>query len=377
MNDISLYIHIPFCLKKCYYCDFNSYSGMDDLKSTYVNALIKELYMYSYKLRGYVVRTVFIGGGTPTTFTISQLSLLLNTVKSAYNIEEGAEITIEANPGTLSRDMLYALSRLGVNRLSIGLQAVQDDILKSIGRVHTYRQFLENYNNALAYFDNINIDLIFGLPFQTVDLWLETLDTIIALKPQHLSCYSLILEEHTPMYDMVRKGIYKLPDEETERWMYYEAKKKLRSAGYRHYEISNFALPGYECRHNMVYWTGGQYVGVGAGASSYYSNIRYKNVDSIEDYIDRVYKDLLPIDEFDYVDSRQMVIYAIITGLRLIDGIKLDEFRQKYRFDIEKEYGDVIKKYSDLDLLEIKNGHLKFTEKGIDVSNTILCDFLR
>ncbi|SHE31091.1 oxygen-independent coproporphyrinogen-3 oxidase [Caldanaerobius fijiensis DSM 17918] len=377
MNDISLYIHIPFCLKKCYYCDFNSYPGMDDLKSTYVNALIKELYMYSYKLKGYVVRTVFIGGGTPTTFTISQLSLLLNTVKSAYNIEKGAEITIEANPGTLSRDMLYALSCLGVNRLSIGLQAVQDDILKSIGRVHTYRQFLENYNNALAYFDNINIDLMFGLPFQTVDLWLETLDTIIALKPQHLSCYSLILEEHTPMYDMVRKGVYKLPDEETERQMYYEAKKKLRSAGYRHYEISNFALPGYECRHNMVYWTGGQYVGVGVGASSYYSNIRYKNVDSIEDYIDRVYKDLLPIDEFDYVDSQQMVIYAIITGLRLIDGINLDEFRQKYRFDIEKEYGDVIEKYSDLDLLEIKNGRLKFTEKGIDVSNTVLCDFLR
>lgn len=377
MKSISLYLHIPFCIKKCLYCDFNSYEGMDNLKSAYVSALVKELSMYSYKLRDYVIKTVFLGGGTPTTLSLSHLSIILNTIRSAYNIDQQAEITVEANPGTLSEDMLAGLAYLGVNRLSIGLQAVQDNILKAIGRVHNYRQFLENYNSALNYFKNINLDLIFGLPLQTMDLWIETLDTAIALKPAHLSCYSLMLEEHTPLYRMVLDGLYQLPEEDVERRMYYEAKEKLKAAGYRHYEISNFALPGYECKHNMVYWTDREYIGIGAGASSYHDDIRFKNVEDIKNYICRVEQGLLPIGEFDYIDSQQKIIYAIITGLRLIDGIGLAEFRRRYDFDIEEEYKDVILKYREMGLLEIRDGHLKFTEKGVDLSNLVLGDFLR
>ena len=274
MKDISLYIHIPFCKSKCNYCDFLSYDNKAYVIKEYIYALIEEIKSYSKKTEEYIVRSIFIGGGTPSILSCTDIESILKAVTSNYSIHKDAEITIEANPGTLNEEKIGILQSFGVNRISLGLQSCNNKILKKLGRIHTWEEFLVNYNLLKKYkFDNINIDMMFALPDQTMIDLEKDINSIIALQPKHISYYSLIIEEGTNFSKLKKKNKLKLPDEEVERNMYWLIDELLHQNGYKHYEISNFAMEGKECYHNKVYWTEKEYIGMGLGASSFFSRI--------------------------------------------------------------------------------------------------------
>ena len=279
MNGLEIYIHIPFCVKKCDYCDFLSAPADLETKEKYVEALINEIKLNKNKMSEYVVDTVFIGGGTPSLLEENQISKIMSVLRDNCNMSENPEITIECNPGTITESKLWEYKKSGINRISFGLQSANDKELKSIGRIHNYAGFLESYNLARKCgFDNINVDLMSALPGQTLKSYEETLNKVVRLEPEHISAYSLIVEENTLMYDRVKKaqikGINILPDEESERKMYYLTNNILRSNGYRKYEISNYSKPGKECKHNIGYWQRKEYLGFGIGAASLYKENR-------------------------------------------------------------------------------------------------------
>ena len=289
-KHLEIYIHIPFCVKKCDYCDFLSDRADCKTKEEYVDALIKEIELSKNILNGYEVDSIFFGGGTPSILESHLFEGIMNAVKKYANINENAEITIECNPGTLTRKKLEVYKKTGVNRLSIGLQSANDDELKSIGRIHTWQEFLDNYRIARECgFDNINIDLMSALPGQTISSYKETLEKVVALNPEHISAYSLIVEEGTIMYDRVNEAALQgkdiLPDEDTEREMYYMTKNILEENGYHRYEISNYSKEGMECRHNVGYWQRKNYIGFGIGAASLLENERYNNISDLNKYI--------------------------------------------------------------------------------------------
>ena len=291
MNGLEIYIHIPFCVKKCDYCDFLSAPADLETKEKYVEALINEIKLNKNKMSEYVVDTVFIGGGTPSLLEENQISKIMSVLRDNCNMSENPEITIECNPGTITESKLLEYKKSGINRISFGLQSANDEELKSIGRIHNYAGFLESYNLARKCgFDNINVDLMSALPGQTLKSYEETLNKVVRLEPEHISAYSLIVEENTLMYDRVKKaqikGINILPDEESERKMYYLTNNILRSNGYRKYEISNYSKPGKECKHNIGYWQRKEYLGFGIGAASLYKENRYNNISDINKYIE-------------------------------------------------------------------------------------------
>ena len=291
MNGLEIYIHIPFCVKKCDYCDFLSAPADLETKEKYVEALINEIKLNKNKMSEYVVDTVFIGGGTPSLLEENQISKIMSVLKDNCNMSENPEITIECNPGTITESKLWEYKKSGINRISFGLQSANDQELKSIGRIHNYAGFLESYNLARKCgFDNINVDLMSALPGQTLKSYEETLNKVVRLEPEHISAYSLIVEENTLMYYRVKKaqikGINILPDEESERKMYYLTNNILRSNGYRKYEISNYSKPGKECKHNIGYWQRKEYLGFGIGAASLYKENRYNNISDINKYIE-------------------------------------------------------------------------------------------
>ena len=375
ISGLSLYVHIPFCVKKCIYCDFNSYAGKLGLSDAYIDSLLKELALYEAKLQGKKINTIFIGGGTPTILNEKLLDKLLKGL-SKYS-DSAYEYTIESNPGTLTLDKLNIMKSYKINRLSIGLQAVQNTLLKTLGRIHSFEDFLRSFELARkAGFNNINIDLMFGLPGQTPDDWHKTLKEVVSLRPEHISAYSLIVDENTEIFNLIKNKRMSLPDENTERNMYKDAIGFLNASGYRQYEISNFALPGYECTHNIAYWKEKEYIALGAGASSFFQNIRYKNEESIEAYIKRIKKSEIPVSEFDYIDKNSMIREAIILGLRMNEGIDLCSFKNQYGFDINLSFGDIISKYASMGLMDNSNGRIKLTKRGIDISNTIFLDFI-
>lgn len=352
----SLYIHIPFCKQKCLYCDFNSYSNADKLINDYVIALKKEIQSYSFN----EYQTIYFGGGTPSYIDEKSIIEILNCV----NYEKANEITIEVNPGTVNKEKLKCYIENGINRLSIGLQATQDSILKEIGRIHTLKDFENTYKMARDVgFKNISVDLMFGLPNQTLKDVEESLDFIIKINPEHVSCYSLILHE---------KIFNNLPEDEEEREMYYLIMNKLKEAGYVHYEISNFAKPGYESKHNLVYWNQGEYVGAGAGASSYIDKTRYTNVANINKYIAN-YQDRI-IEEVQ--DSEAQEREYIILKLRLIDGIDIKEMNEKFNINVSEKYKEQIEKMEKLELLECTGEHIRLTKKGFDLANIVWEEFL-
>ena len=284
-KDIGLYIHIPFCKKKCSYCDFVSFSDKDSLIEKYKEAVIKEI--KNKDISKYKINTIYIGGGTPSILESRDILDIINEVKEY--ISENTEITIEINPGTADKEKLKKYKEIGINRLSIGLQSADNNILKEIGRIHTFEEFLNIYNLARKVgFNNINVDLMLGLPSQTIEILEESVRKIIKLNPEHISIYSLILEENTRMWDMVNKGILKLPSEDIEREMYWKVKNMLESDGYIHYEISNFAKKGYESRHNSDCWEQKEYIGVGLAAHSYLNKIRFSNTSNLEEYINNI-----------------------------------------------------------------------------------------
>ncbi len=370
--DRGLYIHIPFCKSKCLYCDFNSYSGKTGLMAGYAQALAGEI----RETAAGGIKSVFIGGGTPTYLPLEGWRLLADALQG-LDLRQGAEFTVEANPGTFDEEKLRFLRELGVNRLSIGLQAVQDSHLRAIGRIHSYGEFLEGFRKARALgFCNINVDLMFGLPGQTLEDWKESLETIAALEPEHISCYSLIIEEGTEFWRLHEAGKLQLPEEETEREMYRHALEFLEGQGYRQYEISNFAKPGRECRHNLIYWELGEYYGCGAGAHSFVDGVRRSNPEAIEDYISFRSGGCRADGEVHRNTLEDSIEEFMFMGLRKTSGVELADFRERFGRDMLEVYGDTIRKFESRDLLRLKDGRLVLTRKGIELSNSVMCEFI-
>ena len=372
-KSLSLYIHIPFCKQKCFYCDFPSYARLEDLKEDYVKALCKEI---KNKASKYRIKSIFIGGGTPSYLNEDEIEQILNKI-SKLDLEDNIEFTMECNPGTLTEEKLKIMLKGGVNRISMGLQAVQNSLLKEIGRIHTFKVFEENYNLAREIgFKNINVDLMFGLPNQSIEEWEESLRKIASLKPEHISAYSLIIEEDTGFYKLWENNKLLLPNEEEERIMYSKTKEILESYGYKQYEISNYAKEGYECYHNKVYWKCEEYLGLGSASSSFINERRIKNIEDVKTYIERINKNESIIDEVIENKNKDNIEEFIFMGLRMLEGINLSEFKNKFNTNIEDIYKEVIEKNIKNNLLIIENNRLKLTSKGIELSNSVMSDFI-
>lgn len=392
---LSLYIHIPFCAVKCKYCDFLSYDGESyGTMLRYVDCLCQEIKLYAPIADEYIVRSIFIGGGTPSLLDESLIVNIMAFIKKTFTLEKNVEVTIEANPGTLRHQKLNGYKQAGINRISIGLQSADDSMLKRLGRLHNYDQFVASYKAARrAGFDNINIDVMSGLPGQSIHSYVDTLSKVIDYEPEHISAYSLSIEEGTPFANDP-SILESLPPEMIERRMYEITKKLLSVNGYERYEISNYAKPGYECRHNMVYWTGGEYVGFGLGASSYFQGKRFSNLRDIfkylnlmEDLSDRfvetdnletlynettriLRENVTPI----YIDSRMEEFMFL--GLRMMCGVSREDFAERFKKDIYEVYAPVLNKYIDEGYMATDGDRIYLTDMGIDVSNVILADFL-
>ncbi len=376
-KSIGLYIHIPFCRSKCYYCDFNSFEGMDDYVKPYFEALKCEMELYREKLKEYTVSTIYIGGGTPSFVDTHYIYEAINLCHSIYTVQKGAEISIETNPGTLSFDKLFSYRAVGINRLSMGLQAWQNRLLKSLGRIHSVEEFTENFNLARrAGFKNINLDLIFGLPDQSINDWQTTLDNVIRHNPEHISCYSLKIEEGTVFGERYESGKLIPADEEMDREMYYHAVDKLERHGYRQYEISNFARSGFECKHNLIYWNIGKYVGVGAGAHSYFGDTRFNNPYSLTGYIDSLSKGSIPAENVQMIDRNESIKEFIILGLRLVDGINACEFQRRFGEDMQKLFDKQFKSLLSRELIEIDGDYIKLSPSGMDLANQVFMEFI-
>lgn len=402
-KPLSIYIHIPFCVKKCAYCDFLSFpvgaacmSGYGVYREKYVEALCEELKSYSYLAETHKVRTIYIGGGTPSILEPDEITLVMTTVRKLFDVAEDAEISIEVNPGTLTSRKAAEYIANGINRMSIGLQSAQKNELEALGRIHNYDQFLAAFDMAReAGFHNINIDLMSDIPGQTMRSYLDTLDKVLRCKPEHISSYSLIVEDGTPLA-ADENLLSQIPDEDVDRQMYDITNKLLGTGGYHRYEISNYAKAGYECRHNIVYWTLGEYIGIGIGAASFLYGRRYTNTSSLEDYIDGMarHRELMTFGDHvansgkardiiehmrnveEELDADRLMEEYMFLGLRMISGVSAEKFNDYFGHSIYDIYGSVIDKYKSTGHLEDDHGLIRLTKKGIDVSNTILADFL-
>ncbi|MED9967616.1 MAG: radical SAM family heme chaperone HemW [Blautia sp.] len=370
--SMEIYIHIPFCAKKCEYCDFLSGPAGGKEQRAYVQALLKEI-RAAEEGQGRSVSSIFIGGGTPSLLKEDLLGSILNEIYKKFNLEPEAEISIEVNPGTVSLKKLEAYRRMGINRLSIGLQSTDDRELKTLGRLHNYAQFLETYQAAgTAGFDNINIDLMSALPDQTYEGWVTNLRRTAELSPAHISAYSLIIEEGTPF--ALRE--LNLPDEETEYRMYEDTAAILKEYGYEQYEISNYAKKGKRCRHNVGYWTRCDYLGFGLGAASLWGNKRFSNTADMEEYLkNSAFPERIRLMEPVLSREDEMAEFMFL-GLRMTEGVSEAAFRQEFGVEMREIYGEVLKKYTDIELLEEKDGRIFLTRKGIHVSNSVMSDFL-
>lgn len=395
-QPLSIYLHFPFCLRKCRYCDFLSWPASEDVRAAYVGRLQEEISWQADRLagRGYEVETIFFGGGTPSLMSGRQLETILDALYKGFQMGTGPEISIECNPGTVDPDKLKAFKNAGINRLSFGLQSMDDAELACLGRIHRVSDFLESYDAARkAGFDNINVDLMSALPGQTVTGWENTLRRTAGLSPEHISAYSLIIEEGTTFYDIYgeksleslekfnRAWHHKnfinfppLPDEETERAMYAVTEDLLASFGYHRYEISNYARPGMECRHNMTYWTMGDYLGLGLGAAGKIGNSRLKNTDDFNIYM----KDFETVETEHLARNNQMEEMMFL-GLRLTEGVSLDQFAETFGCSAQSVYGHVIDHWTEAGCLETTGtDHKKIclTSRGLDLANQVMADFL-
>ncbi len=422
---MELYIHIPFCVKKCGYCDFLSFPAGGKLQAKYTEALIREIRSFSGMEQS--VSSIYIGGGTPSLLPAEGIAEIMAAVGEAFSLEPDAEVSMEANPGTVQPGSLSVYRGAGVNRLSFGCQSADDGELKRLGRIHTFREFQESYAYAReAGFANINIDLMSGLPGQTEESWERTLSQIAEMQPEHISAYSLILEEGTPFYEkyhavsgMIAEGEpdfrvreleeeryhlkeeEQLPGEETERRMYERTEEILADCGFRRYEISNYAKSGKECRHNVGYWTGVPYLGLGLGASSYTGTLRFRNTDDIGKYLlahtgsdsdgrlrtlfggacgsEKETENILTADgreDPEFLGREDRMAEFMILGLRLVSGVRPEEFRRRFGQDVTEVYGGTIRKYKEAGLLREEDGRLFLTRRGLSLSNMIMAEFL-
>ena len=375
---LGLYIHIPFCVKKCKYCDFNSFKLNLGEKKKYLNYLGKEMELYKNELSERSIDSIFIGGGTPSILNEEEIKILFNKIKNNFKVKVDAEITMECNPGTLTLNKLKAMKESGVNRLSIGLQAVQNNHLKYIGRIHTFEEFEKNYRDALAVgFKNINIDLMYALPNQSKEDWKESLEKVVKLNPTHISAYSLILEENTELFDMYERKEFKLLDEDTDMEMYEYTINYLEAHGYNQYEISNYAKKGYECKHNILYWKCEDYVGLGVSSSGLLNETRYNNLCELDKYEEIILSGKKPIEWEEKLSIKDKIEESIFLGLRMNEGIKFKDFQEKYNFNFLEEYKNEIEKLTKLQLIYISDKELRLTQKGREISNSVFVEFIK
>jgi oxygen-independent coproporphyrinogen-3 oxidase len=417
MKQTELYIHTPFCMRKCAYCDFLSFAADEKTQERYVRALLNEIRFFGEKMKDYEITTVYIGGGTPSWLSQDLMLAILDTAGETFHIRRDAEVTIECNPGTLTKGKLEAYRRAGINRLSIGLQSADDEELKILGRIHTFEQFLKTYEMArTSGYANISIDLMSGLPRQTTERYMKTLQKIIRLKPEHISSYSLIIEKGTPFYEKYKFDAVKqhagmqpeeLPSEDETYRMMKLTQQMLAEAGFVQYEISNFAKPGYACRHNIGYWTRENYLGLGLGAASLIDNVRYSNTSDLYDYMEgcerifdcsceEIRKKAGHAEEnqanepergqewfgtnlhasAEPVARQSRMEEFMFLGLRMKEGISRAKFEECFSMPIEAVYRDVIEQLKAEELLTVREGRVALTEKGLDLSNYAMAKFL-
>lgn len=366
MKPLELYIHIPFCVKKCNYCDFLSAPSTKEERQTYVESLCETIHSYEKIAKAYLVVSIFVGGGTPSILTAGQMRQIFDAVGETFPVDEDAEITVEMNPGTVTEKKLSVYREIGINRLSIGLQSADNEELRTLGRIHSYEDFLHTYRLArLSGFANINVDLISAIPGQTAESFRRTLRKVAELEPEHISAYSLIIEEGTPFYERygeketAAEKYPPLPSEEEERQMYKDTKSILAEYGFHRYEISNYAKEGYECRHNLGYWNRTEYLGVGSGAASLLNHCRFVEGEAPE-ALDR---------------QAEMEEYMFL-GLRKMEGVSRAGFEAEFSESMQAVYGDVIKSMEEQGLLQEEGDFVRLTERGIDVSNYVMSEFL-
>lgn len=378
-KELELYLHIPFCVRKCKYCDFLSAPADERTRERYVNALIREIKRFREAYSDYTVSTIFMGGGTPSILLSNQMNAIFTALRENFSIKEDVEITIEVNPGTVTEEKFAAWRTAGINRLSIGLQTVKKEELKMLGRIHSYEQFLDTFQKSRkAGFTNINVDLISAIPGQTLESWCETLRTVANLSPEHISAYSLIIEEGTPFYEKYGEGNQTqqsvlLPDEDTERRIYEETEKILLEYGYERYEISNYAKKGYECRHNCGYWERKEYLGLGIGAASLIGNRRFNVISDLEAYID---SDESIYENEEILSAEESMEEFMFLGLRMTKGICKSTFEQLFGKSMDEVYGEVLAELEMKKLLEVLDDKIKLTKHGIDISNYVFEQFL-
>ncbi len=381
MNPLSLYIHIPFCVKKCAYCDFVSHRVSDFQVNNgierYMEALKLEIGHYTKLLAASTVMTIYIGGGTPSAIDGAFIHDLIDYIRKITDLDKNAEITIEINPGTLTTEKLNHYLSAGINRVSMGLQTTNDTLLTTLGRIHSTNDFITTFNAVkTAGIENISLDLMFGLPNQTLQDIENALSLIRTLKPTHVSAYSLKIEEGTPLYESYEKGEVTLPDEDLERAMYHAIEKGLRELGIEEYELSNFSLPGFESKHNLVYWKNEPYLGIGVSSHSKVSNTRFSNTSLIYQYIESLEAGNLPIDETDDIDKNEDLFESIILGLRLNKGINMTELSEKYEIDFLGKYKEVLESLIHSELIYIKEETIILTTLGRDLANQVFLQFM-
>lgn len=380
-NELGIYIHIPFCKRKCYYCDFVSYANKENIIEKYIESIEKEI--DSYIVDYYNVTTIYIGGGTPSSIDSKYIMKILNKLKeklvnnkTSFN---NIEITIEINPGTVTKQKLEDYIQAGINRVSIGLQTTNNTLLKQIGRIHTKEEFFETYRIVKQIgFKNINADLMIGLPNQTIQDVKDSLQELISLNLNHISVYSLIIEENTKIEKMISEGKLNLPEEEIERNMYWYVKNKLELSGYKHYEISNYAKKGYKSKHNLNCWNQNEYIGLGVAAHSYLNNIRYCNTSDLEKYIDNMNeihnKEVYYINEKQQIEDKKKEF--MLLGLRKIDGVSIQEFKQRFTDNPIYVFRKELEKLVNDKLITIDGNIIKLTYKGIDFANLVWQEFI-
>ena len=394
-SGLSLYVHVPFCKTKCPYCDFNTYQGIEHLIGPYLDALTTELQLWGHVLQRPLVNTVFFGGGTPSYLPAGSIDRMLETIRRAFNLNPDAEITVEANPGDLDLEACRRLIAHGVNRLSIGVQSLDDGLLALLGRRHSAEQAICAFQTAQeAGFSNVNLDLMYGLPGQTLTQWETTLQRLLGSCPNHISLYCLTLEEGTPLHRWVQQGKYPEPDPDLAADMYQGARRLLGDAGYRHYEISNWALPGLDCRHNMVYWLNLPYLGVGPGAHSRLGSFRFWEVDSPVAYIaavkqwketgpgpfdrldDQLLRTVFPVANQEYIDSDTACAETMFLQLRLLDGMDLQQASASVGTDLEEKYQAEIKELIELGLLQQHGSNLRLASSAYLIANQVFTRFV-
>lgn len=378
MRKVGIYVHIPFCKQKCFYCDFVSFCDKTKFIDEYIECLKKEIENKSDK-NGFIIDTIYIGGGTPSVIDGKLVRDILDTIKQNFIIDKEVEVTIEVNPGTVNEEKLKIYKESGINRISMGLQSANNSLLKMLGRIHTYEEFLECFNTARNIgFENVNVDLMIGLPGQTLDDIDNSIEAITNLKLEHISVYSLIVEEGTKISKDICVGKLILPEEEFERKMYWRVKEQLKSKGYIHYEISNFAKKGYESKHNMNCWNQREYLGFGTSAHSYFSHMRYSNTDDLEKYIDNINKNQIEenkeIHEIQDIDSSKKEY--MLLGLRKIDGVNITEFKNRFIDNPIYLFRRELNKLVENELIEIDENSIKLTNKGLDLANLVWEEFV-